>query len=366
MVRHGGFGPHGAATVGPVLAVRAARYGGDHPLDNLEVVDIEEAAPGAGEVLVGVRAASLNHHDLWTLRGVGSRPLEEPQVLGCDAAGVVLAYGDAEQPRGTPPLGSGVVVHSVMTCGHCAACSRGDELRCAAVGLLSEPPYPGTLAQTLVVPVANVLLLPDSVDAVTAACLPTAYLTAYRMMFTRAGLRPGQRVLVQGTTGGVASAAILLGSAAGLTVYATSRDEAKRATALELGATAAFGTDRDALKQVLRASGGGVDVVLDTVGEATFDFSLRALLPGGTVVVSGTTTGPNPPAQLNRIFWRQLTVAGSTMGTREELGRVIELCATGRLHPLVDSTRPLSEAREAFAVLAGGEHRGKLVLVPPG
>jgi len=232
------------------------------------------------------------------------------------------------------------------------------------VGLLSEPPYPGTLAEKLVVPVANVLPLPPGIDLVTAACLPTAYLTAYRMLFVRGGLEPGQRVLVHGATGGVASAAILLAAAAGLTVFATSRDEAKRAVALELGASAAFATDRDALKQVIAASDGGVDAVLDTVGEATWDFSLRVLRPGGTLVVSGATSGPNPPAQINRIFWRQLTVAGSTMGTREELARVVELCAGGRLRPLVDSVRPLAEAAQAFAALAGGERRGKLVLRP--
>lgn len=359
-----GFGL--ALPLAVVFAVRAARYGGDDPLGNLEIVEVPDPVPGGGEVLIGVGAASLNHHDLWTLRGVGSRPLTEPQVLGCDAAGTVLGYGDGEGPEGSPAVGSAVVIHSVMTCGRCPACRSGDELHCARIGLLSEPPYPGTLAERLVVPVANIVPLPSGVDLVTAACLPTAYLTAYRMLFVRAALRPGQRVLVHGATGGVASAAILLGTAGGLTVLATSRDQAKRETAVELGAAAAFTTDREAVKQVIAASDGGVDAVLDTVGEATWDFSLRVVRPGGTVVVSGSTSGPNPPAQLNRIFWRQLTIAGSTMGTREELSRVVELCATGRLHPLVDSVRPLDDAAAAFAALAGGERRGKLILQPAG
>jgi NADPH:quinone reductase-like Zn-dependent oxidoreductase len=347
-----------------VLAVRAARFGGDDPLANLEIVDVPDPTLGPGEVLIAVGAASLNHHDLWTLRGVSSRPLRHPQVLGCDAAGTVLEYGDGEAPAGAPPAGATVIVHSVMTCGHCAACRAGDELHCAGVGLLSEPPYPGTLAERLAVPVANILPLPHGVDVVTAACLPTAYLTAYRMLFVRGGLRPGQRALVHGVTGGVASAAIILGAAGGLTVFATSRDEAKRAAALELGAAAAFATDRDGLKQVVAASQGGVDAVLETVGEATWDFSLRALRPGGTVVVSGSTSGPNPPAQLNRIFWRQLTVAGSSMGTRDELARLVELCDSGTLRPLIDSVRPLSAAADAFSALAAGERRGKLVLQP--
>lgn len=347
-----------------MLAVRAVRFGGDDPVGNLDIGEIPDPSPGPREVLLAVEAASLNHHDLWTLRGVGSRPLVEPQVLGCDAAGTVLAYGDGGPLDGDPPVGAAVVVHSVMTCGHCRACRSGDELHCPRIGLLSEPPYPGTLAERLVVPAANVLPLPEGVDVVTAACLPTAYLTAYRMLFVRAGLRPGQRVLVHGATGGVASAAILIGSATGLTVYATSRDEAKRTAAVELGATATFATDRDAVKQVLAATDGGVDAVLDTVGEATWDFSLRVTRPGGTVVVSGATSGPNPPAQLNRIFWRHLTIAGSSMGTRDELARLVELCAGGRLHPLIDSVRPFGEAREAFAALARGDRRGKLVLRP--
>jgi NADPH:quinone reductase-like Zn-dependent oxidoreductase len=347
-----------------VLAVRAVRYGGDDPLSNLEVVDLPDPVPARGEVLVGVLAASLNHHDLWTLRGVGSRPLTEPQVLGCDAAGVVLAYGDGAVPEGAPAVGGMVVVYSVMTCGECSACRAGDMLHCPRVGLLSEPPYPGTLAQRLVVPVANILPLPPSVDPVTAACLPTAYLTAYRMLFVRAALHPGQHVLVHGATGGVASAVILLGAAAGLTVFAASRDQAKREAAIELGAAAAFAPDRDSVKQVVAASDGGVDAVLDTVGEATWDFSLRVVRPGGTVVVSGATSGPNPPAQLNRIFWRQLSILGSTMGTRDELSQVVELCARGRLRPLIDSVRPLAEAADAFAMLAGGERRGKIVLQP--
>ena len=349
-----------------MLAVRAARFGGDDPLANLEVADVPDPAPGPGEVLVAVEAASLNHHDLWTLRGVGSRPLTEPQVLGCDAAGRVVAYGDGEPPEGAPPLGARVVVHAVLTCGRCAACRAGDELGCRRAGLLSEPPYPGALAERLVVPVANALPLPDAVDAVTASCLPTAYLTAYRMLFVRGGLRPGQRVLVHGATGGVASASILLASAAGAVVVATSRDEAKRRAAIDLGATAAYGLDRDAVKAVLTDTGGGVDVVIETVGEATWDFSLRAVRPGGVVVVSGATSGADPPAQLRRVFWRQMTIAGSTMGTRSELLSVVRLCATGRLRPLVDSVRPLRHAADAFAALAGGDRRGKLVLQPGG
>ncbi|MHB8717428.1 MAG: zinc-binding dehydrogenase [Candidatus Dormibacteria bacterium] len=344
--------------------IRAARFGGDDPLANLEEASVPDPVAGAGEVLLQVTAASLNHHDLWTLRGVGSRPFTHPQVLGCDAAGIVLEHGDAGSAPDLPAVGSEVVVHSVMTCGRCRACRGSEELHCPEIGLLSEPPYPGTFAEKLVVPAANVLPLPSGVDATSAACLPTAYLTAYRMLFTRAAAQPGMRVLVQGASGGVATAAILIGSAAGVTMFATSRDESKREAALRLGAARVFGTDREATRALIAASDGGVDAVLDTVGEATYEMSLRVLRPGGVLVVSGTTSGPNPPAQLNRVFWRHLTVAGSSMGTRAELGRLLELCATGRLHPLIDSVRPLAEARAAVERLAAGEMAGKLVLVP--
>jgi len=240
---------------------------------------------------------------------------------------------------------------------------RGDETMDPNRSLLSER-FDGALAEFVVVPARNLVPKPVELSFEEAACLPTAWLTAYRMLFVRAALRPGQRVLVHGATGGVASAAILMGSACGLSVFATSRDPGKRDIAIELGAVAAFPIERGAVKEVLAASDGGVDAVLDTVGEATWDFSLRVVRPGGVVVVSGATSGPNPPAQLNRIFWRQLTIAGSTMGARSDLSRVVEMCATGRLHPLVDSVRPLAQAAEAFAELAAGERRGKLVLTP--
>lgn len=257
-----------------------------------------------------------------------------------------------------------MLVHAVLSCRACTACRTGEELRCPQLSLLSEPPNPGTLAERLVVPVANLVPLPDALPDSAAACLPTAYLTAYRMLFSRAALVPGSQVLVQGATGGVASAAILLAAAAGLTVYATSRDPGKRAAAVELGAQAAFASDREGVREVIEISGGGVDAVIDTVGAATYDSSLRMLRPAGTLVVSGATSGTGPPAQLNRLFWRQLTIMGSTMGTRSELVRLVALCAAGRVTPLVDSVRPLREAEAAFAALERGDRRGKLVLTP--
>ena len=342
-------------------AVYAARFGGDDPLSNLAIGDRPDPRPPAGWVLVRVTAASLNHHDLWTLRGVSSQPLNTPQILGCDAVGRVEERG--EDTGGALAPGTRVVVHGVIGCGACPACLAPEPGVCHRLSLLGEPPHGGALAELVAVPAANLVPLPDGVGDEVAACLPTAYLTAYRMVFTRAGLGHGASVLVQGAGGGVATAAILLCVQAGIEVHATSRHAAKRRAAEELGAASTFDPgDLEAARALVERTGGGVDAVLETVGEATWGLSLRSVRAGGTVVVAGATSGPNPRAQLNRIFWRQLTIAGTSMGTRTELERLVALCASGALHPLIDRVVALEDARSAFAALAAGQQRGKLVV----
>jgi NADPH:quinone reductase-like Zn-dependent oxidoreductase len=347
-----------------MLAAYASAVGGDKPLANLTIGDLPAPEPQPGWARVRVRAASLNHHDLWTLRGVSSAPVTPPQILGCDAAGEVDAYG-GEAPPGAPAVGARVVVYPVVTCGQCAACMADEPLGCRSFRMLSEAPLAGAFAEYVEIPAGNLVPLPDQVSFADAACLPTAYLTAYRALFVRAALRPGMTVLVQGATGGVATACILLSRLAGITVYATSRDEAKRAFAVDLGAEAAFPVERETARAVIGATGGlGVDAVVDTVGEPTWDLSLKTVRPGGVVVVPGATGGANPPAQLNRIFFRSVTVAGTTMGTRGELRRLVDLTATGALRPLIGSTHPLGDAAAAFAEMADGDLRGKIVLEP--
>jgi NADPH:quinone reductase-like Zn-dependent oxidoreductase len=345
-----------------MLAAYAAATGGDDPLANLAVGDLPAPSPRPGWATVRVRAASLNHHDLWTLRGVSSAPVTPPQILGCDAAGEVAAYGDGGG-AGMPAIGSRVVVYPIVTCGHCAACLADDPLGCRSFRMLSEGTLAGALAEYVEIPAVNLIPLPDQVSFADAACLPTAYLTAFRALFVRAALQPGMSVLIQGASGGVATACILLGRLAGLTVYATSRDETKRALAVDLGAEAAFPVERETARAVIGATGGiGVDAVVDTVGEPTWDLSLKSVRPGGVVVVPGATGGPNPPAQLNRIFFRSITVAGTTMGMRGELRRLVDLCATGALRPLIGATHSLSDAASAFAEMESGHLRGKIVL----
>jgi NADPH:quinone reductase-like Zn-dependent oxidoreductase len=319
-----------------VLAATCVSQSAQDPLSGLQVAERPDPDIPDGWVRVHLRAAALNHHDLWSLRGVGLAADRLPMVLGCDGAGVL-------------DDGTEVVVHAVVP----SAGWTGDETLDPRRTLLSEL-YDGTLAEQVVVPAANVLPKPPELSWEDAACLPTAWLTAYRMLFTNAGVRPGQTVLVQGAGGGVATAAIVLARAAGLRVWATSRDEGKRARAVAIGAHEAF-ADGARLPDK-------VDAVLETVGKATWQHSLRALRPGGTLVVSGATSGADPSADLNRVFFLQLKVIGSTMGNRDELRDLLDLCVATGVRPVVDDVRPLADARASFERLASGEVFGKLVL----
>ena len=319
-----------------MFAAYAARIDADDPLSGLELGERPEPEARPGWSTVTVKAASLNHHDLWSLRGVGLPAGKLPMILGCDAAGV-----DQD--------GNEVVIHSVV--GQTGHGVGPKEPR----SILTEH-YQGTFAQQVSVPTWNLLPKPAELSFEQAACLPTAWLTAYRMLFTNAGVKPGATVLVQGAGGGVATALIVLGRAAGLRMWATSRDEAKAARALELGADQVFGSGARLPERV--------DAVMETVGAATWSHSVKSLKPGGTIVISGATSGANPPAELTRVFFLELKVVGSTMGTKEELAGLLQLCATTGIRPVVDSVLPLAEAREGFARLEKGDVFGKIVLTP--
>jgi NADPH:quinone reductase-like Zn-dependent oxidoreductase len=320
-----------------VLAAFASAINPDDPLAGLEVAQTADPVVPDGWELVQIRAAALNHHDLWSLKGVGLAPELLPMILGCDAAGVTAD-------------GTEVVVHAVI--GDPAA-GGGDETFDPKRSLLSEK-HPGTLAEMVAVPKRNLVPKPAELSFEEAACLPTAYLTAYRMLATRSGLTGPSSVLIQGAGGGVATALILLAKALGHTVFVTSRDESKRAKATALGADGVF---EPGARLPVR-----VDAVMETVGQATWSHSLKSLRPGGTVVCCGATSGPNPPADLNRVFFLQLSVVGSTMGTRDELASMLELLASSGVRPLIQDVRPLSDARSSFAQLAEGDVFGKLVV----
>jgi NADPH:quinone reductase-like Zn-dependent oxidoreductase len=315
-----------------MFAVTATQTDPDNPLAGLTLGEHPEPQVPEGWTTVTVKATSLNHHDLWTLKGVGIRQDRLPIVLGCDAAGL-----DED--------GNEVIVHSVIGTG-------ADETLDPKRSLLSEV-YDGTFAERVVVPRRNLVPKPSVLSFAEAACLPTAWLTAYRMLFDRAGLQPGSTVLVQGAGGGVATALIALGRAGGFRVWATSRSEAKRERALELGADRVFESGARLPERV--------DAVMETVGQATWDHSLKSLRPGGRVVVSGATSGQTPSAELNRVFFLQLSVVGSTMGTRDQLARLAIFLEQTGVRPVIDRSMPLTEARDGFAAMHAGDLFGKVV-----
>jgi NADPH:quinone reductase-like Zn-dependent oxidoreductase len=322
-----------------MFAVTATQFDPDNPLNGLTLGERPEPEVPAGWTTVTVKATALNHHDLWSLRGVGLRKESLPMILGCDAAGV-----DED--------GNEVIVHSVIGDPERGG---GDETLDPKRSLLSET-HQGTFAQKVAVPRRNLVPKPAALSFEEAACLPTAWLTAYRMLFDKAGVQPGSTILVQGAGGGVATALIALGSAAGYRVWATSRSEGKRKRALELGADAAFEPGARLPERV--------DVVMETVGEATWSHSLKSLRPGGRIVISGATSGQVPPAELNRVFFLQLSVVGSTMGTRAQLERLGRFLVTTGTRPIVDRVLPLDQARDGFAAMNEGDVFGKIIFTP--
>jgi NADPH:quinone reductase-like Zn-dependent oxidoreductase len=318
-----------------VLAVYAAAIDPEHPLNGLEVGERPEPDVPEGWTTVTVKSAALNHHDLWSLRGVGLSEDRLPMILGCDAAGL-------------DENGNEVIIHAVIT----DDAWRGDETLDPRRSLLSER-YQGTLAERVTVPRRNVVPKPAELSFEHAACLPTAWLTAYRMLFTRGGVTPGMTILVQGAAGGVATALTVLASAAGARVWVTSRSESKREEALKLGADQAFESGARLPERV--------DAVMETVGQATWGHSVRSLKPGGKLVVSGATSGDAPSAELSRVFFLQLSVIGSTMGTRDELDRLARFCLERDIRPAIHATMPLTDAREGFRAMLEGDIVGKVV-----
>src|ERR1700733_7397798 len=318
-----------------MLAVYAEAINREDPLAGLRIDDRPDPEPPEGWTTVTVKAASLNHHDLWSLRGVGLSEDRLPMILGCDAAGL-----DED--------GNEVIVHAVIS----DPGWRGDETLDPRRSLLSER-YQGSFAEKVAVTRWNLLPKPKELSFEQAACLPTAWLTAYRMLFSRGRIPPGATILIQGATGGVATALTVLASAAGIRVWVTGRSEEKRARALELGAEQAFEPGARLPERV--------DAVMETTGAATWGHSVRALKPGGTIVISGATTGDATPAELTRVFFLQLSVVGSTMGTRDELERLMRFCVEKQLRPVIHETLPLADARQGFEVMLAGEMFGKIV-----
>lgn len=313
-----------------------------------EVLRYEEApdpSPGPGEVLLSLRAASLNHLDVWLRRGLPS--VAKPRILGADGAGVVASLG--EGVRGVE-VGDAVVLNPGLDDGKHIVGEHMD----------------GTHAELIAVPAEYVHPLPDGMSFEEAAAFPLVFATAYRMLATRAEVREGEWVLVWGIGAGVATASLAIAKALGARVLATSTSDEKLARAKELGANEVVRTDGDVVAAARELTdGAGVDIVVEHVGEATWKSSLQAVRVGGRVTVCGATSGPNPPAMLHRIFWKQLSILGSTMGTREDFAAVYELVSSGRARPVVDHVYPISEVAAAHERLESGDQLGKIVLTIP-
>ncbi|MBN9110544.1 MAG: zinc-binding dehydrogenase [Pseudonocardia sp.] len=318
-----------------MFAVYAAEPNPDAPLDSLTVGERPDPEVPEGWVAVKVSAASLNMHDLWTLRGVGIKPEQFPMVLGCDGAG-------------TLEDGTEVVVHSIIG----DPTWTGDETLDPRRTLLTEK-HQGTMADTVVVPAQNAVPKPAGLSAAHAAVMGTAWLTAYRMLFTKSRLRPGQTMLVQGASGGVSTALVQLGRAAGMRVWVTGRTEEKRALAEKLGAHATYESGARLPERV--------DAVFESVGEATWAHSMKSLRPGGAIIVCGATSGPQPGADLQRLFFLQLRVEGSTMGTRDELADLLKFVANAGIVPEVGLELPMDQAEEGFRAMLDGNTAGKIV-----
>jgi NADPH:quinone reductase-like Zn-dependent oxidoreductase len=318
-----------------MFAVYAAEPNPQDPLASLRIGDRPDPAVPDGSVAVTVAAASLNMHDLWTLRGVGITPERFPMILGCDGAGLL-------------PDGSEVVIYPVVASPGWA----GDETLDPRRTLLTEK-LQGSFADTVVVPTRNVVPKPASLGFPEAACMGTAWLTAYRMLFVKSGLRAGQTMLVQGASGGVSTALVQLGRATGMRVWVTGRTEAKRELARSLGAHQAFEPGARLPERV--------DAVFETVGKATWSHSAKALKPGGIIVCSGATSGDAERAELQRLFFLQLRMVGSTMGTRAELCDLLSFLDITGVRPQISAELPMSEAERGFKAMLDGDTAGKIV-----
>lgn len=329
----------------------------------LQLLELPAPEPGAGEARVRVRATALNHLDLWVRRGLPGLPPSFPHVGGCDVAGEIEALGAGVQGW---RVGERVVVNPTISCGQCEWCRRGEDNLCDSFAIVGEHRW-GGLAELVAVPAANLVRMPDQIAFEEAAAAPLVYATAWRMLITGAQVKPGETVLVLGAGGGVNSAAIQVAKIAGAQVWATTSSAGKMARARELGADWVVNyNDEDWGKAVWQKSGKrGVDIVVDNVGAATWQASLRSLRKGGRLVTVGATSGPKAETDIRYIFYRHLKIIGSTMSNRGEFQDVMNLVWQGRLRPVVDRVLPLEETAAGHRLLEAGGQFGKIVIRVP-
>jgi NADPH:quinone reductase-like Zn-dependent oxidoreductase len=348
------------------FAWRVSRHGG---IDALESIDVATPLPGPMQVRVRVEAVGLNHLDLWVRKGVEGHKFPLPLIPGCDVAGVIDAFGEgADQALAAESLkqGSAVVLNSGVSCGRCEQCLSGSDPLCRQYGILGEH-RDGGCAEYIVVPCANVIARPASLTAVQAAALPIPFLTAWTMLVNKAQIRAGDLVLVQAGGSGVSIAAIQIAKLLGATVVTTVGADDKIAKAKTLGADHAIQYKktpfRDEAKKIARSFGrSGYDIVIDHVGAETFSDSVKSLTWGGKLVTCGATSGSAVEVDLKAIFFKNISIMGSTMGSKGDFLRLVRLVAEGKLKPVVDSTFAMKDLRAAHAKLESREAFGKIVM----
>ncbi len=340
-------------------AVFFTRHGGN---EVLEYGERPEPSPGRGEVRVAIRAAAMNHLDIFVRDGIPGVPL--PQIPGADGAGVVDALGEGVADLA---VGDRVLVQPGLYCNECEYCRAGEQSLCVAYGIVGEH-APGTFAEKVVLPRRNLFPVPAGFSFAEAAAFPLAYQTAWRMLVGRAAVRAGESVLIHGAGGGVGAAALEIAVLCGARVLATTSGEPKARRAREDGAELVIDYKAEDVAQAVRrhTDKRGVDVVVDTVGEATWMTSLKACAKGGRIVTCGATSGPNPKEEIRLIYWKHLSILGSTMANDREFRALYAAVAARRLQVRIDRVFPFPQAAEAYARMESGEQHGKIVLVPEG
>lgn len=334
-------------------------------VDCIRYEEVPEPAVGPGEVLIDVHGAALNHLDIWVRKGRPGLELPVPHILGSDVAGVVVEVG--ENVDHLRP-GDEVLANPGLSCGQCEFCRRGEQSECISFGIVGMT-RPGTFAERVTVPAVNVFPKPAHLSMAEAAALPLAYVTAWRMLMSRAHLVPGETVLIHGIGGGVALAGLQLSRLAGARVIVTSSSDEKLMHAREFGADECVNyANNPCLGDAIRdlTGGRGVDIAFDTVGAATWSVNFKAVRRGGRIVHCGVTTGAETAVNISQLYWNHLVVMGSTMGSDGEFRQMVAAVAASHMRPIVDSVHPLNRVREATQRMESGDQFGKIVLVPGG
>lgn len=330
-------------------------------LECVRVEQIAEPKVAENEVILEIRSAALNHLDIWVRKGRPGLQVQMPHIIGSDAAGVVVETGPGVHGV---DIGDEVILNPALSCGCCEYCNRGEQSECISFGIVGMT-RPGTFAEKVAVPFYNVLPKPSHLNFDEAASLALAYQTAWRMLITRAGLKAGKTVLIHGIGGGVALAGLRLAKLVGAEVIVTSSSDEKlsKARAVSADHTINYKTVNDVAKSVKDITHGrGVDVVLDTVGAATWPIDFSAVRRGGKIVLCGVTTGAEAKTNLQMLYWNQLTVLGSTMGSKEDFRQMLKAVTTAKLKPVIDSVTPLENVRDAMGKMEAAKQFGKIVL----